>query len=310
MEYTWRPLRAGDAPSWSELTKAMSAADGTDEEFSAEDLAEELEDPSCDVERDTIAVVTPDGIVAAFGQVHQPVQRLDGGIRARFIGGVHPAHRRRGIGTELLHRLERRIGELGRSRFPGGQVRPMTGTVPAFGPFLERRGYAVARWFHSMARSLDDSPAAPADPRIRLYDPALDEQVRLAHVDAFAGHWDFAPPPPQRWRFWCTGARAFRAGCSPIAVADDGSVDGYVLGYSYVPGEIYFGQIGVRERVRGGGLGSALVQDALALAAGAGYTVAKLDVDSANASGAGRLYENAGFETYLNTAAYQRIEPA
>jgi mycothiol synthase len=309
VNYTQRPLRAEDAPSWSALTKAISTADGTDEEFSADDLAEELTDPSCDVERDTFAVVTPDDTVAAFAQVHQPVQRLEGGIRARFVGGVHPEHRRRGLGSGLLRRVEVRVGELGSEMFPGCEVRPMTGAVPAFGPFLESRGYAATRWFHSMSRALGDVGELASDSRVRGYDPALDEQVRLAHLDAFAGHWDFAPPSVQRWRFWCTGARPFRAECSAIVVADDETVDGYILAYSYVPDEIYFGQIGVRERARNTGLGRALVHRALTLAAQAGYREAKLDVDSANATGAGRLYENAGFVTYLSSAAYQRVEP-
>jgi mycothiol synthase len=309
IDYTWRSLTIEDTPAWSALTRAIAAADGTDEEISAEDLAEELDDPGSDSTQDTVAVVDSAGTLVAFGQTHLPVERTDGTVRVRFMGGVHPDHRQRGVGAVLLERIERRIGELGAMAYPGRALRPIAqASTTDAGTFLAKRGYAAERYFHAMSRALDE-PIGAATASTIPFSAEYDEAVRLAHIDAFSGHWDFAAPEPDRWRHWFTSARALRPQCSPIVVAPDGSVDGYVLGYEWVPGEIYFGIIGVRERARGRGLGRDLVNQALASARDAGLTVAKLDVDSANASGAGRLYEGAGFTVYRSSTAYQRSEP-
>lgn len=308
MDYTWRHLTVTDTPAWSALLSVIARYDGHDYELSADDLAEELADPGIVVEADT-AAVTDSAALIAYATLHQPVERPDGTIRARFDAAVHPEHRRRGIGSELLQRMERRIAERGAIAFPGRGVRPGVGTsIESGAAFLEHRGYAPARYFQAMSRSLD-APIGPAAADAVAYRPELSEPVRLAHIDAFASHWDFSPPDRPRWEHWFTGSRALRPDCSAVALAADGSVDGYVLAYEYTPGEIYFGIIGVRERARGRGLGAGLVNRALAAAREAGLTTAKLDVDSANSTGAGRLYENAGFAVYHRSTAYERIEP-
>jgi ribosomal protein S18 acetylase RimI-like enzyme len=91
-----------------------------------------------------------------------------------------------------------------------------------------------------------------------------------------------------------------------MSVGADGAVVAYLLSYEFQPGELWFGQIGVRPRARGQGLGRAVLRRALAAAAAAGYAEAKLDVDTDNADGAGRLYESVGFMQQRTTAAYQR----
>ena len=84
----------------------LAEHDGTDEIYSAEDLAEELEFPDVDPALDTVAVLDEQGALVAFGQVFFREALVDGLAAANTSGGVHPGHRGRGIGTELLHRLE------------------------------------------------------------------------------------------------------------------------------------------------------------------------------------------------------------
>ena len=308
MDYSWRWLTAGDTPAWSALMSVIAKADGHDYELTADDLAEELTDPGIVLEKDTVAVFDGDELVA-YASLHQPVERPDGTVRARFEAAVHPGHRRRGIGGELVRRMEARIGERGADAFLGREVRPGTSTgTDEGGAFLEHRGYAVARYFHAMSRPLDAAIGAPFEDAVP-FRAELSEAVRLAHIDAFAGHWDFSPPEPERWEHWFAATRALRPNCSAVAVGADGVVDGYVMGYEYAPGEIYYGIIGVRERARGRGLGAGLLNRALASARDEGFRVAKLDVDSANATGAGRLYENAGFVTYHRSTSYERVDP-
>ena len=306
MSYTWRSLTPADTPEWSALTAAIADAEGTEDHYSADDLAEELEDPSIDPTRDTIAVRADNGTLVAYGQVAVPVDRVDGGIRAEFFGGVHPKHTGQGIGSELLHRLERRVLEWAGELFPGREIRPQTGSsAPASAELLTACGYRPVRYFHVMSHDLT-SLDQMADGRLQDYDAALDDEVRLAHVDAFAAHWNSSPPDPERWQQWYTGSRTFRPACSTIKLGADGAVDGYLLSYEFHPGEIWFGQIGVRPRARGQGLGRGMLCRALAAAVDAGYTEAKLDVDTDNAHGAGRLYESVGFVPQRTSVAYQR----
>jgi mycothiol synthase len=306
MSYTWRSLSAADTPAWSALTMAIAEAEGTDEQYSAEDLAEELDDPSIDPERDTVAVLDDGGTLVAYGQVMLPVQRVDGEIRAVFYGAVHPEHTGQGIGSNLLRRLESRTLQWAGELFPGREVRPQSGasaSQPA--ALLEQHCYRPVRYFHVMSHDLGSLDPIP-DPRLQDYDAARDEQVRVAHIAAFARHWNSAPPDPQRWKQWYTGSRAFRPACSTMCCRADGAVDAYLLSYEYQPGEVWFGQIGVRPSARGNGLGRAMLRRALAAAAAAGYTQAKLDVDTDNADSAGRLYESVGFVRQRTTVAYQR----
>jgi mycothiol synthase len=306
MAYAWRSLTAADTPAWSALTVAIADAEGTDEQYTAEDLAEELEDPSIDPTRDTVAVFDDDGALVAYGQVMLPVERVDGEVRAMFFGGVHPKHTGHGIGLELLSRLERRVVEWARELFPDREVRPQsTSSSPESAALLVACGYQPVRYFHVMTRDLASLDRTPDD-RVQDYDATRDEAVRAAHIDAFARHWNSAPPDQERWQHWFTGSRAFRPACSTMSVGPDGTVNAYLLSYEFQPGELWFGQVGVRPSARGQGLGRAVLSRALATAADAGYAEVKLDVDTDNADGAGRLYESVGFVRQRTTVAYQR----
>jgi mycothiol synthase len=312
--YEWRGLTHADTASWSRLTAAIAAADGTGEVLSAADLAEELDSPDHDPARDTVAVLDEDGEVVAYGQVDVPLELPDGSVRIRVQGDIHPDHRGVGIGTELLRRLEARARERLAEHCPGrsAQVRVPVNS-PDAAALLEASGYRAVRWYHSMSRPLRttalERPPLPPGVRLGAYSSELDAAVHDAHLDAFAGHWDYAPPSPDRWQFWFTGARSFRPSCSVLATTDDATVVGYALAYEFQAGEIYLGHIGVRSRMQGHGLGRAVTLQALRAAAAEGYRLAKLDVDSGNPTGAGRLYETVGFVRDHTTAIFERVEP-
>jgi len=309
MTYTWRPLETADLQRWSAFTKIISDADDTDEAYSADDLAEELDDTAIEPSQDTIAVEDERGTLVAVGQVMSPMLRADGTARADFAGFVHPEHRGRGIGAELLDRLQRRAGAFANERHPGAlaQVRTHVGAkVGDARALLEANGYEAARYFHGLSRALDDVERADDtdDPLVQPYEVARDAEVHAAHCDAFSTHWGFAPPTDEQWRTWLTGSRTFRPGCSVLGLGADGSVEGYALTYQYDPGEIWVGQLGVRPPARGRGLARAMLLRTLALAAPS-FEVVKLDVDSENADGAGRLYESVGFTRDRSSVIYE-----
>ena len=293
----WRPLTIDDTPAWSKLIDEVSATDETSEHFSAEDLAEELDD-GC------LGVFDGDELVA-FGQLVTPVRRHDGTVRATFLGAVRPSARGRGIGTELLHRLETQIVERARSAFPDSDPPPATHafvTATSARALLEAHDYAVLRWFHDMARA--PSRFEP-DPRVRPYDDAFEVEVRAAHTAAFADHWGSAPPSDEAWASYGAKSRTFRPVLSRIVVAD-GRVIAYSLVYQFEPDVVWIGQLGVRAEARGQGLGRAALLATLSAAADAGVPTVKLSVDTENPSGAGRLYESAGFTVETSFAAYEK----
>lgn len=305
MSYVWRALTLSDVPRWSAFTTIVSDADGTDEAYTAEDLAEELEDPATDPALDTVAV-EDDGTLVAVGQVMPPMLRPDGTVRADFGGAVHPEYRGRGVGAQLLGRLQRRCAERA-AEHPGAavQLRTTVGSQVADArALLSAHGYRIARYFHTLTRGL--AGVVPFDdPRVRPYDASRDAEVHAAHCAAFSTHWGFAPPDPDMWRTWLTGSRTFRPAASVIGLGTGGNIHGYVLCYQYQPHELVIGQVGVLPAARGQGLARAMLLRVLALAA-PDYAVAKLDVDSENADGAGRLYASIGFTEQRTNVVYVR----
>src|SRR5699024_9688473 len=125
-----------------------------------------------------------------------------GRARCQLMGAVDPAHRRTGIGTELIARAEQRASTIAAAVHPdapavlriggGRDPEPATGTDAATGgadvrAILERRGYRRARSWLAMVRDLPGPPLrGPAPDGMHLLAPADTdaEATRLAHVDA------------------------------------------------------------------------------------------------------------------------------
>src|SRR5690606_24468877 len=162
-------------------------------------------------------------------------------------------------------------------------------------PLLTDAGYAPARWFTDMARPLPGpAVAAVPDPRIRPFGDDVSEATRLAHNEAFAGHWGSTARTREAWDEMVS-ARSFRAADSRVVV-EDGVVLAYVLCGQWVERELYISLVGTRPEARGQGLGRAALVTTVADAAASGrYDVVDLSVDSDNPTGAGGLYASAGF---------------
>jgi mycothiol synthase len=306
VSYRWRTLTADDLEDWSALTRAVSEHDDSNSAFSAAELGEELGYGSLDPARDTVAALDRELLVAA-GIVFPPVQRADGGYRAEFDGWVHPAHRGRGVGSELLDRLVARARAAAAERFAGAAAPVSTSVVQAGDgeQLLLARGFRPVRYFHEMRAPSGGSLPADGDGVAYLdYDPRCETEVYAAHMDAFRTHWGFAETPFEKWRGIRTGSSMLRPACCTLAVDGD-TVLGYVLSYESATGQLYLGQVGVRQAARGRGIARQMMQRVLAQARAAGYEWAELHVDSENADGAGALYTKAGFERTRTWVAYE-----
>ncbi len=305
--FRYAPITPADTAEWAALTNRLAVVDDTGEYYEPEDLAEELQDPLVDPERDTIAVRTPDGTFVAWGQLWHRTSLVQGSFVSNLTGGVDPDYRGLGIGTELHDRLERRIVEFAAQRRPRVPVvvRADPGAaVTTQRELLEQRGYTLARYFHEMQHDLAE-PLPDADPvaGLRTYVAADSDGVREAHNAAFAQHWKSAPVTAEEWRARLTGGRAFRPEAS-FVLPGEGGIDGYVLCYRYREEELYVGILGVRDAARGRGVGKALLVAALHAARELGCTEVALGVDTDNVTGAGRLYRSLGFTVTRSSVSY------
>lgn len=311
MAMRWGVLSEQHAAGWADLTNLLAKVDQTEEYYEAADLAEELHEPGVDPDLDTVAVWHQDTLVG-FGQLRVASGLFEGRVRAGISGGVHPDFRGRGLGVQLMDRLEPRARELAAVRQPGAEVllRASGGVEgSSVRPLLEHRGYAIVRYYHDMQRLL--SGVLPAEPAavVRPYTPELSEATRLAHNEAFSTHWGSTPWSVERWQDF-VGSRTFRPGICFLSLGPDGSVEAFSMARQWVDGEAWIDLVGTRPAARGRGLARACLSATLRAAAEAGFRTAGLDVDSQNAQGAGALYSSLGFEVVRVIASYGKVVPA
>ena len=319
-QYRWSSIKEDDVESWAELTNHLAAVDGTEEFHSAEDRLEELQDAHTDPATDTVAVWHGEQMVG-FGTVSVKLNPdREGRAGVGLDGGVHADHRRRGIGAELMTRLEARGRESVSEKHPDRAYHFSTGGGrhgSSARAFHLGRGYEVARYFNLMGRALatDDSAQTilgrpmPSSMVIRAPQPQDDKAVFDAHAAAFVDHWGSAPPVASVWHEQWT-SRSARPGVSRIAVDPSGTVLAYVLCGQWVPRELYVNLVGTIPEARGQGLGSALLATTVEAAASSGdYDAIDLDVDSESPTGATRIYERLGF-TIKHTTALMRKHPS
>ncbi|GMA32582.1 GNAT family N-acetyltransferase [Litorihabitans aurantiacus] len=311
MPLSWTHLTDADTPDWADLTAVLAEHDGTDEIYSAQDLAEELLEHGFDPALDSWAV-REDGVLVAYGQLRvSSALTSEGWARANVDGGVHPHWRGRGIGTQLLERMEPRARALAAERHPGApvQLRASGGREGSDArDLLADHGYAPVRYFTDMARSLPGEALGPLDARVRVLTEEMSEAVRLAHNEAFASHWGSTAQSPERWADHI-GASASRLADSRVVLDDDGTVLAYALCGQWVDRELYVSLVGTRPEARGRGLARAVLEATVADAAASGrYDLIELGVDTEHPSGAGRLYASVGFAPVRTIAVYAKVE--
>lgn len=236
---------------------------------------------------------------------HTPAPDRPCHLNAELV--VHPAHRRRGFGTLLLH------GVLALAREEGaGELHLWSyGNLPGARNLAERVGCTPERVLLQMAVpavQLPPPPATPGGVRLRAFEPRRDAYAWLAlHNRVFADHpeqgaWDAGDLQARLEQPWFAGR--------DLLLAEDDAT-GAMLGFCWVklppdgaePGEIYIA--GVDPTARGRGLGRFLVEAGLAHIRAAGRPGATLYVEADNAP-AIRLYQQLGFATRWQHVCYRR----
>jgi mycothiol synthase len=311
---TARRLRLDDAAPIATLLGALEAAEPVDESYNAEEVAEELTAPKVDLDRGSIGRFEGDRLVA-FGllEISDPAAVSQDAFRTAMFGGVHPAQARRGHGTQVARRLAADAAEIRDADAPGlpGEIRLWVDeNRPGTRALAAAEGYEPWRYFFRMRAELDADLRAEPMPegvcirRFGVDDPAADhEAVRLVSNAAFADHWGSTPLDPERWRAEYVDSKSFRPRHSFVAEVG-GAIVGYLMTAEFAGDTqargyrtAYVSRIGTLGSVRGRGIGSALLAHTMADLAAHGYPFVELNVDADSPTGAGRLYERAGFVT-------------
>jgi mycothiol synthase len=217
---------------------------------------------------------------------------------------VRPEYQGKGLSTELLERAERHARGAGGTTLRAGML---AGNERARA-LLEARGFREVRRFYRMQVDFDGDPPAPTAVdgiTIARFRP---EDARVFHAtlnEAFAGDWGFHPMPFEEWK----SRRLDRpdTDTSLWFLAWDGSdVAGVIRCEAKKFGGGFVGALGVLRPWRGRGIGMALLRQAFAEFHRRGAPHVSLGVDSANRSGATRLYERAGMRVMSEDIVFEK----
>ena len=316
-ELVWRPLVPQDLDSLFALVTECETHDDPPYRTTKDELWEDVYvGPGKDPSNNTLAAISPAGDVLAYGRA-RVLPGDERTVRAFLGGGVHPEIRRRGLGSDLLTwqtgRARQLLAESGKD-LPGRIATYVEDGMTDQVAVLTAAGFAPKRYYTEMRRDLSrEIPRTKLDASLTLepWRAELDDQVRLAHNEAFADHWGSEPLTPETWM---EGAQHFAPQWSFIVMdrsTDRTRVAGYLISgryerdwpaLGYTVG--YSDLLGVRREWRGRQVATALLTAAMSAYAKDGMQYAGLGVDTDNPSGAFGLYERLGYDTTRGSALY------
>jgi mycothiol synthase len=290
------------APSWDDLPEVAQLVADCDRadtgrvDMTLDDIRRDWSNPDVDLARDAW-LIELDGELAGHGWLWAQAAG-----RPKSVGFVRPAARGRGVGSELLRRIESRAGELDAELVASYVVTEVAGRL------LEKRGFRVAGHFYRMAIELEAPPAPsklPPDIAVAAFVPGRDDRaLHAAVLEAFANEPDFEPEPFERWRE--------RHVVDPSLVPDlwlvarDGDdIAGFALTALSSEGG-FLDELGVRAPWRRRGLGYALLTRSFAAAHAHGARRVALGVAADNPTGAVQLYERAGMHIAFHVDRYEK----
>jgi mycothiol synthase len=279
-----------------------------------------------DLAAGSLAAFDGDGMAGFVAAEFQP--RVTGPEHRVLIhGGVHPAHRRRGLGTRLLREGVGLAQALHARHHPdldlAVDVRNLE-QVAGSAALFEREGFRKIRRYMEMDRALDDVPPAaePAGMRIEPWSEETDPEFMAVRNAAFKDHWGSAMHTPESWRMRSRGAnfqpeltflaRDVATG-KPAGIAlthrwhnsdtpddpdgTDGTGGTKEAAEGTSAGNARIQIVATVREFRKRGVAGALIRQVLNGAAEQGYAKASLYVDGSNPTGAVAVYEQAGFVT-------------
>lgn len=308
-----RPLVPGDVAAVHAVVRASERHDRVPIVTTLELLEAELTLHPVDPPTDARVAVIDGEVVGHIVAYHLPSDVRE--ERSYLFGGVHPDHRRRGIGTALMKwGIARATGQLrssGRSLPRYIRVDRLDHITDAH-DLYRSLGMATVRFHEELLRPLTDLPhvAVPEGVRLVPWDPRRSEEIRVMKNLAFEDHWGSTPTSVESWHELTEGPGA-RLDLSTLAVTAD-RVVGMCLVHRYPDDDELLGRrdawidkLATLREWRARGIASALVAHSLHRFRDDGLTHASIGVDSANPTGAARLYRALGFVSEHRSTTWQ-----
>lgn len=245
-----------------------------------------------------------------FARLH--FNELDDVLEGRYWYYIRPSARDQGIEsgalTWAMQETTRRAAQRPCRLFTGAREDHL-----ARCQFLEANSFTRERYFYTMKRSLDEeslTSEVPGGYAIRI--ATLEDAVALTdlHNRAFRGHWASQPLTVAEERTELLDP-AHRSELHIVAVTRDGALACFCEasiepmkreGIEETVG--FISSLGTRPSHRGRGLGRALLLHNLRTLRALGMRKAYISVDTANATGALRLYESVGFQPFETWITY------
>lgn len=311
---TWRPMAVSDAAAMADLLNAIDAEDHVWGQYTVEDAAEELDSPVDDLPASTLAVF--DGAtMLGFSAVHyKPTAEIVHRVQA--AGAVRPSHRRRGLGTKLMHHGLATSEALHALHHPTLRlvVESIYGEhVDGAVALYRAAGMTATKWSrhmrHPLGTAIADAPI-PDGLRVERYAAETDQEFRAVRNEA-AHDSGRSPLSAEEWKVWAVNAN-FRPELSfLLRDVDTGMAAGVIMVVSWEAEtmatgirDAYFRVIATRPAYEDRGVAEALVSHTLRAAQDQGYGRASVRVDADGSSKELGVYERAGFVTHDTQVHY------
>lgn len=281
---TSRPLTMDDARAVYEVMADQQQHDIGKIEIELADIVGDWQKPSFDVTASTVGVFDGEAMVG-YAEVN---------ASGRGDAAVHPAYRRRGIGTSLAGWMRGRTRELG-----GTVIGTPVPEGTAGDRLLDKLGWKVrwTSWVLALPEGVQiEQRRLPEGYSIRAATPAEYPAVHTVIEDAFL-EWAVRDREPYDDFLATTVLRpGFEAWHFRVVTDATGGIVGSALVqvYGEPPIEGFISRLAVRRDQRHRGLAQALLVDAFARAREHGATRAALSTDSR--TGALGLYQKVGME--------------
>ncbi len=286
-----RAATMDDAQAVTDLIVACDIEEFGRPEYALEDLLAMWRRKNFDLENDAWLIFASDGTLAGYMDMYH---RGDV-VQLNNNSCVHPAHKNRGIEEWMLERAEEWAREHATEE-PIVIRHVVNANAPARVARMERWGYDAVRQAWIMHIDLDKQPAAPIVPEgivVRAFERGRDERAAWSCIqEAFRDLWQHQDVPYDEWASYVLEHKAWSPELSYLAFDGDEIVGTTITLNDELGG--WMQQVAVRRPWRNRGIALALLQTVFGELYRRGVPDAGLEVDSANPSGALRVYERAG----------------
>ncbi|MFI5938460.1 GNAT family N-acetyltransferase [Actinoplanes sp. NPDC051494] len=291
MTYRTRPATVADIPAIQALVGAcereLTGAAVTDADRIAADLAR----PGMDPATDSRLAFDDTGELAAWAWVDR-----------RSEAAVHPAHRGRGLGGELLRWIETRAREAGTPQV----VQAVPDADVAAGRLLRARGYDVLVTSWELAIAMPVEPVPPAPPTgitVRSFRAGDAHAAHRMLEDAF-DEWQPRRHAYGEWAALTVDRASFAPGLSPVAFAGDRMVGAVLSLDDPARADGYIERVGVHRDHRNQGIARLLLRRAFRDFHRAGRRSCTLWTHSD--TGALPLYQRVGMSVRHSSTVYRK----